>query len=72
MLVVVGFRGPTLYNEPIYRDQASDTTVSDEAHVPFGGTKMSGSGREGGRYSMEEMTELNWMTVQIGQRAFPF
>ncbi|MDE1180485.1 aldehyde dehydrogenase family protein [Paraburkholderia sp.] len=50
----------------------NDTTVSDEAHVPFGGTKMSGSGREGGRYSMEEMTELKWITVQMGQRQFPF
>jgi aldehyde dehydrogenase (NAD+) len=50
----------------------NDTTVSDEAHVPFGGTKMSGVGREGGRYSMEEMTELKWVTVQIGQRQFPF
>jgi vanillin dehydrogenase len=36
----------------------NDTTVSDEPHVPFGGVKSSGMGREGGRYSMEEMTEL--------------
>ena len=49
----------------------NDTTVSDEAHVPFGGIKMSGSGREGGKYSMEEMTELKWITVQMGQRQFP-
>lgn len=50
----------------------NDTTVSDEAHVPFGGTKMSGVGREGGRYSMEEMTEVKWITIQMGQRQFPF
>ncbi|MFD1561543.1 aldehyde dehydrogenase family protein [Paraburkholderia silviterrae] len=50
----------------------NDTTVTDEPHVPFGGTKMSGMGREGGRYSMEEMTELKWITVQMGQRQFPF
>ncbi|WP_186145928.1 aldehyde dehydrogenase family protein [Burkholderia gladioli] len=49
----------------------NDCTVSDEAHVPFGGTKMSGVGREGGRYSMEEMTELKWITIQMGQRQFP-
>jgi aldehyde dehydrogenase (NAD+) len=50
----------------------NDTTVSDEPHVPFGGIKNSGVGREGGRYSMEEMTELKWITVQLGQRQFPF
>src|ERR1700678_3121437 len=50
----------------------NETTVSDEPHVPFGGTKNSGFGREGGRYSMEEMTELKWITIQMGQRQFPF
>jgi vanillin dehydrogenase len=50
----------------------NDTTVADEPHVPFGGIKNSGVGREGGRYSMEEMTELKWITVQLGQRQFPF
>jgi acyl-CoA reductase-like NAD-dependent aldehyde dehydrogenase len=50
----------------------NDCTVSDEPHVPFGGVKNSGFGREGGRASMEEMTELKWITVQLGQRAFPF
>lgn len=50
----------------------NDTTVSDEPHVPFGGVKNSGFGREGGRYSMEEMTELKWITIQLGQREFPF
>jgi acyl-CoA reductase-like NAD-dependent aldehyde dehydrogenase len=50
----------------------NDTTVSDEPHVPFGGIKNSGFGREGGRYSMEEMTELKWITIQLGQRQFPF
>ena len=49
----------------------NDCTVSDEPHVPFGGIKNSGFGREGGRFSMEEMTELKWITIQRGQRAFP-
>jgi acyl-CoA reductase-like NAD-dependent aldehyde dehydrogenase len=48
------------------------TTHVVTAESLFGGTKMSGVGREGGRYSMEEMTELKWVTVQIGQRQFPF
>lgn len=50
----------------------NDTTVLDEPHIPLGGVKNSGVGREGGRYSMEEMTELKWITIQLGQRQFPF
>jgi vanillin dehydrogenase len=50
----------------------NDCTISDEPHVPFGGVKNSGFGREGGQYSMEEMTELKWVTVQLGKRVFPF
>jgi aldehyde dehydrogenase (NAD+) len=34
-------------------------------------SKNSGYGREGGRFSMEEMTEVKWITMQRGQRAFP-
>ncbi len=49
----------------------NDCTVADEPHVPFGGVKNSGYGREGGRFSMEEMTEVKWITVQRGQRGFP-
>ena len=45
--------------------------VSNPA-APFGGVKHSGFGREGGNYSMEEMTELKWITIQLGQRQFPF
>ena len=47
-------------------------TVHDEPHVPFGGTKDSGMGREGGHWSMEEMTELKWVTIQLGKRRYPF
>jgi|ERR1700744_6142773 hypothetical protein len=50
----------------------NDTTIADEPHVPFGGTKNSGFGREGGRYSLEELTEVKWVTMQMGKRAFPF
>jgi acyl-CoA reductase-like NAD-dependent aldehyde dehydrogenase len=49
----------------------NDCTVADEPHVPFGGVKNSGYGREGGRFSMEEMTEVKWITMQRGQRQFP-
>jgi vanillin dehydrogenase len=37
----------------------NDCTVADQPHVPFGGVENSGFGREGGRFSMEEMTEVN-------------
>ena len=47
-------------------------TVHDEGIVPFGGVKDSGSGREGGRWSLEEMTEVKWVTFQMGQRHYPF
>ena len=47
-------------------------TVHDEAIVPFGGVKDSGSGREGGHWSMDELTETKWITIQTGQRPYPF
>jgi vanillin dehydrogenase len=49
----------------------NDCTLSDEPHVPFGGVKNSGHGREGGRYSMNELTELKWITIQAGKRQYP-
>ena len=47
-------------------------TVHDEATVPFGGVKDSGSGREGGHWSMDELTETKWITIQMGRRQYPF
>jgi len=48
-------------------------TLQDEAHIPFGGVKMSGLGREGGHFSIEEMTELKWITVEgMGNHKYPF
>jgi glyceraldehyde-3-phosphate dehydrogenase (NADP+) len=32
-------------------------------HMPYGGVKDSGFGREGVRYTMEEMTELKLLAV---------
>ena len=34
-------------------------------HMPYGGVKMSGFGREGIRYAIEEMTELRLMVVNF-------
>jgi len=49
----------------------NDCTLSDEPHVPFGGVKNSGYGREGGKYSMESLTEVKWVTIQMGKREYP-
>lgn len=38
-------------------------TVHDEPHMPFGGMKASGYGRFGGRFAIEEFTELRWITA---------
>jgi aldehyde dehydrogenase (NAD+) len=50
----------------------NDTTISDEPHIDFGGVKESGFGREGGMASIAEMTEVKWVTFQMGKREFPF
>jgi len=47
-------------------------TIRDEPMVPFGGVKNSGFGREGGKFAMDEFTELKWVTIQTGQQKFPF
>ena len=36
-------------------------------HMPYGGVKMSGFGREGIRYAMEEMTEMKLLAVNPGE-----
>jgi acyl-CoA reductase-like NAD-dependent aldehyde dehydrogenase len=50
----------------------NDTTISDEPHIDFGGVKESGFGREGGMASIAEMSEVKWVTFQMGKREFPF
>jgi len=32
-------------------------------HMPYGGTKDSGLGREGPRYAIEEMTEVKLLVI---------
>lgn len=50
----------------------NDASIDAESCVPFGGCKWSGQGREGGRYSLEELSEIKWVTFQKGPKAFPF
>jgi benzaldehyde dehydrogenase (NAD) len=47
-------------------------TVHDEGQMPFGGTKASGYGRFGGKASIDEFTELRWVTIQTGPHPYPF
>lgn len=50
----------------------NNATVSDNSTVAFGGIKDSGVGREGGSYSIDEFTELKWITIQYTPAQFPF
>ena len=45
--------------------------VNDEANAPFGGSKSSGVGRYGGRWSAESYTETRWITMERGGKPFP-
>ncbi len=35
-------------------------------HMPYGGIKASGYGREGVRYAIEDMTDLRLMVLNLG------
>jgi vanillin dehydrogenase len=47
-------------------------TVHDEPQMPFGGVKASGYGRFGGKAALDEFTVLRWITIQTGERHYPF
>jgi len=47
------------------------SSVNDEPHIPFGGSKSSGLGRHGGRWSTEMFTETRWITMDRGSRPYP-
>ncbi|MGC8607396.1 MAG: aldehyde dehydrogenase family protein [Vulcanisaeta sp.] len=49
----------------------NDVTFLEESHVPFGGIKASGMGREGGEYSFHENTFDRWLTITLRTRRFP-
>jgi acyl-CoA reductase-like NAD-dependent aldehyde dehydrogenase len=43
---------------------AGDIPTYRADHLPYGGVKQSGQGREGLRYAMEEMTELKSLVIK--------
>lgn len=50
----------------------NDQTVNDGTNVPFGGNKMSGLGRFGNPWIVEEFTVTKWISLQTKYREFPF
>ncbi|GGG38837.1 aldehyde dehydrogenase family protein [Hymenobacter glacieicola] len=49
----------------------NDQSVNDEPNAPFGGERESGLGRFGGEWVMEEMTRVQWVSVQHEPREYP-
>lgn len=47
------------------------SSINDEPHVPFGGSKASGLGRHGGKWSLDTFTETRWITLDRGHRPYP-
>lgn len=52
----------------------NDQTVDDEAVIPFGGIKSSGSGGHfgGARANLETFGHLQWVTMQAEIERYPF
>ena len=49
-----------------------DSSIDADPRCPFGGCKWSGHGREGGRYSLEELSEIKWVTMTKSNSVYPF
>jgi acyl-CoA reductase-like NAD-dependent aldehyde dehydrogenase len=43
----------------------NDTSIFRTDHMPYGGNRMSGIGREGVRFALEEMTNLKMVCVNL-------
>ncbi|WP_123538622.1 aldehyde dehydrogenase family protein [Halosimplex salinum] len=50
----------------------NDQPINDEAHVPFSGTKASGTGGYNSDDFLDEVTEKKWISLQHEPREFPF
>jgi len=50
----------------------NDASIHDEPIIAFGGSKQSGFGRLNGQWSLDEFTEMKWISVNRGRRQFPY
>jgi benzaldehyde dehydrogenase (NAD) len=52
----------------------NDQTVNDEAHAPFGGVGVSGTGSRlgGAEANIEAFTETQWVTIRSEVASYPF
>lgn len=50
----------------------NDQSVNDEMNTPFGGEKDSGVGRFGDDFIVDELTTVQWISVQVQPRKYPF
>ena len=50
----------------------NDQPVNDSPFSPFGAVKNSGVGRFNGRWAIDAFMTTHWISVQHGQRQFPF
>ncbi|WP_134091827.1 aldehyde dehydrogenase family protein [Olivibacter sp. XZL3] len=50
----------------------NDQSVNDEMNTPFGGEKNSGVGRFGDDFIVDELTTVQWISVQVQPRKYPF
>ena len=49
----------------------NDSPVNEEDNTAYGGEKLSGLGRFGGSWSVDEFTTHHWVSVQHAQRPYP-
>jgi acyl-CoA reductase-like NAD-dependent aldehyde dehydrogenase len=52
----LNFGGVVINDAPIFRAD----------HMPYGGNRQSGLGREGVRYAMEDMTNIQMVSIRLG------
>jgi aldehyde dehydrogenase (NAD+) len=49
----------------------NDSPVNEEDNTAYGGEKLSGLGRFGGSWSVDEFTTHHWVSVQHTRRPYP-
>ncbi|HXT91099.1 MAG TPA: aldehyde dehydrogenase family protein [Trebonia sp.] len=49
----------------------NDSPVNEEDNTAYGGEKLSGLGRFGGTWSIDEFTTHHWVSVQHTHRPYP-